>query len=95
MAISRDEWEVLIEAKYDEDDYDYPAQRAFAALVAVASYTYELYIEGDKVDIEDPDSFVPHTLGGVPLGWAMIQGLIENLEMAYPDANFRTHGLEK
>lgn len=89
MPLSRDEIQALADERYENDNYDTPDQRAFALLVDVAGHVYESYRERFKIDLEDPDSFKPKTLGGVNYGWGLLEGLKENLEMNYPDGNFR------
>ena len=64
-------------------------ERAFILLCKVAGHVLLQYHERTPADIEDPDSFTPQTLGGVPYGWSLVQGLTENLEMDFPDDEFR------
>lgn len=87
--ISRDEFQALADSHYDSDVYDEPAMRSFAMLVDLASHVYQQYIENDKPDLENPDSFTPSTIGGVPHGWSLLEGLKENLEIRFPDGEFR------
>ncbi len=90
MELSRERIQAIADENYDNAVYDVPEHRVFSLLVDVASHLYQSYTEIDHVsDIEDPDAFKTSMLGGVNHGWGMIQGLIENLEMNFPDAEFR------
>lgn len=89
MTLSRDEIQILAETHYSHEGMDSPPEASFAMLVDVAAHVYQQYLETDVPNIEEPSSFVPRTLGGVSQGWALIEGLIENLEMRFPDGEFR------
>ena len=89
--ITRDDIQAIAEKYFgDNDAYDLPSQRSFALLVQVASHVLLQYKEeaAETMSLDDPDSFLPPTLGGVPQGWALVEGLRENLEMGFPDDNF-------
>lgn len=89
MPLSRDAFQALADQHYDEDAYDNPDQRSFSMLVDLAGHVYQQYLENQKINLDDPSSFVPNTLGGVPQGFALIEGLRENLEINFPDSSFR------
>ena len=89
MPISRDEFQALADTRYDEEAYDTPDQRAFSMLVDLCSHVYQLYLEADVPNTDDPKSFTPDTLGGVPYGWGLLEGLRENMEINHPDGEFR------
>ena len=87
--ITRDDIQAIAEKYFgDNDAYDLPSQRSFALLVQVASHVLLQYKEESAPNLDDPSSFTPPTLGGVPQGWALVEGLRENLEMGFPDDNF-------
>lgn len=90
MPLTRDEIQTLADTHYGDEAYVVPHERAFAMLVEIANHVYELYREADPIDLDDPASFLPATLGGAPHGFTLIMGLVENLEMAHPDGNFRS-----
>jgi catechol 2,3-dioxygenase-like lactoylglutathione lyase family enzyme len=89
-----DELLALAHRFYDDRDvYDDTAEELlFALLVDVAEATYLSYLDGDRPDLERPETFTPSTLGGVPQGWAMLEGLRENLAMNQPDGVFYVPG---
>lgn len=72
----------------DNDAYDEPSQRSFALLVQVAIHVLRQYHDEDRADLERPETFTPQTLGGIPHGVALMEGLRENLEMDCPDDDF-------
>lgn len=90
LGLTRDEIEVLADTKYGDVDgpYETRSQEVFAMLVDVGKVLYELYLEDDKPDLEDPSSFAPDTLAGVPHSFALIEGFRENLEMSFPDGQW-------
>lgn len=88
MALNRDNIQALADTHYNDEVYEVPSERAFAFLVDVASHVYESYLEENPPSIEDPNSFMPRTMGHIPEGVALILGLAENLEMNHPGAQF-------
>jgi hypothetical protein len=89
MALNRDEIQVIADQYYDQSNYDTPVERAFALLVDVAGHVYQTYMEEDVPNTDDPDSFKPSTWTGEGNGVALVQGLVENLEINFPDGRFR------
>lgn len=91
LGLTRDEIEVLADAKYNDEggEYESKSERLFAMLVDVGKAVYESYLEEDRPDIEDPSSFTPSTLAGVSHGVALVEGFRENLEINFSDGQFR------
>jgi hypothetical protein len=70
----------------DHPSYETEDQFVFAYLVAVAELCYSLYVQDVTIDEEGVDT---NMLAGVPVGAGLTEGLIENLEILYPDTCFR------
>jgi len=88
-----DELSALAHRFYDDRDvYDTESEFMFALLVDVAEATYKLYRDEAHLDLDRPETFEPQTLGGVPSGWAMLEGLRENLAHMHPDGIFYLPG---
>lgn len=84
--LNDDEIKALADRAYGDDDrYDTENQRLFSLLVDVAGACYRSYLDEDRPDIDRPETFTPSTLGGVPMGWSMLEGLRENMQMNMPD----------
>lgn len=82
---------IMIQAFADEHypEGDGPAERTFILLCRVAGHLLRQYHEQDVPNLDNPASFTPRTLGGVPHGWALLEGLKENMEIDFPDDEFR------
>lgn len=86
MRLTRDELQALADKHYPEGEG--PSERSFIFLCQLAGHLLLQYHEEDRPDSDDPESFKPQTLANVPHGFALIQGLKENLEIDFPDDEF-------
>lgn len=91
MSLSSGAIQAIADNNYTADEgYETPDQRLFALLVDTAGAYYKSMVEANpEPTLDDPKSFGTANLAGVSNGFALIEGLIENLEMNFPHAEFR------
>ncbi len=85
--LSNDEIVSIAQQYVDSDQLDTDSERVFSLMVDAAR-TY-VALGRSRIRTGDDGMPVPPTFGGVNIGWAAIEGLIENLEMQLPDDEFR------